>query len=216
MGGLFRPATQSTVMASPFVLCGLGNPGGEYADTRHNLGFVVADEVARRYKGRWSFPDDRFALARVSVAREDVLILKPLTFMNLSGQALEALGSRESFSPKRLMVVCDDIALPLGGIRLRRSGSDGGHNGLASVIQRLGTNRFPRLRLGVGAPPEGDDPADYVLDTFTADEREVVAEVVRQAVKCVETWIDHGLDVAMNRFNRSPARDRRNGEHESD
>jgi len=192
-------------MPSLHVVCGLGNPGDRYSATRHNVGFDLADALRKRHGGRWSFSDERFALAHTQVRGCDVLLVKPQTYMNLSGDALRVLQRTHEFRARDLMVACDDIALPEGLIRVRRKGSDGGHNGLASIIGALGTTSFPRLRLGVGAPPEGVDAADYVLDAMSEDEMAGAAKMIREAVRCVETWLDQGIDVAMNRFNRRAA-----------
>jgi PTH1 family peptidyl-tRNA hydrolase len=132
----------------------------------------------------------------------EVTVIKPQTYMNLSGEALEILAGMEPVRPADTLVICDDIALPLGFIRLRKKGSDGGHNGLKSVIDSLGGGSFPRLRLGVGPVPAGVDPADFVLAPLGEDELTVTAKMLREAVKCIETLIDHGVGTAMNRFNR--------------
>jgi PTH1 family peptidyl-tRNA hydrolase len=189
-------------MPSLHVFCGLGNPGERYSGTRHNVGFDLADALRERHGGRWSFSDETFALARTRIRGHDVLLVKPQTYMNLSGDAVEALGRTHEFRVRDLMVACDDIALPEGMIRVRRKGSDGGHNGLASIIDALGTTAFPRLRLGVGSPPEAVDAADYVLEPMDGTAMAVAAKMIREAVRGVETWIDSGIDVAMNRFNR--------------
>ena len=129
-------------------------------------------------------------------------MIKPQTYMNLSGEALEILAGMETVRLTDTLVVCDDIALPLGFIRLRKKGSDGGHNGLKSVIDSLGGTSFPRLRLGVGPVPDGVDPADFVVAQMDEDELAVTAKMLREAVKCVETLVEHGVGTAMNRFNR--------------
>lgn len=188
-------------MSPTFVLCGLGNPGERYHSTRHNLGFRLADYVAGRHGGKWSHSDHRFAAAGIQAAGRDVLIVKPQTYMNLSGEVLAALDEQSRISTRLLLVLCDDTALPTGQIRLRRGGSDGGHNGLKSVIYHLNTEKFARLRMGCGPVPEGTDPADYVLAPFPEEETPVVDKMIRGAAKCVETWLRDGIDAAMNRFN---------------
>lgn len=188
-----------------FVLCCLGNPGDRYDGTRHNLGFALGDALVASAGGKWSRPQESFRWSHVRIAGRDVIVVQPLTYMNLSGEALEDLAAVEPVRPADTLVVCDDIALPLGLIRLRKKGSDGGHNGLSSVIESLGTTRFPRLRLGVGPVPEGEDAADFVLAPLSAPERAETSKMLREAVKCVETLLSDGLDTAMNRFNRRAA-----------
>jgi PTH1 family peptidyl-tRNA hydrolase len=188
-------------MSSTFILCGLGNPGEKYLATRHNLGFRLADSISEKYGGRWSHSLVDFLSSAVRVEGKEVLLVKPQTYMNLSGRALDVLGEERPVSTRRLLVVCDDTALPTGQIRLRRGGSDGGHNGLKSIIDHLNTEKFPRLRLGCGPVPEGTDPADYVLAPFPEDEVRVIGKMMRSATKCVETWLRDGIDTAMNRFN---------------
>lgn len=192
-------------MSSKFVLCGLGNPGQKYRATRHNLGFRLADFFAERYGGKWSRARGGYHSSAVRVGTENVLLVKPHTYMNLSGEALAALDEDGLVVIERLLVVCDDTALPTGQIRLRRGGGDGGHNGLKSIIYHLNTERFPRLRLGCGPVPELTDPADYVLAPFPDEEIRLVEDMIREAAKCVETWLRDGIDAAMNRFNAKSA-----------
>lgn len=189
-------------MASPHIFCGLGNPGPRYDGTRHNVGFAVADLLRDRHGGRWAFPDPTYAICRASVRGHEVLLVKPQTYMNLSGDALLALSRAHDIDWSTLIVACDDIALPEGQIRVRRKGGDGGHNGLKSIAATLSTPAFARIRMGVGMPPEGVDASDYVLDAMDADSATVAAAMVRQAVRCVEVWLESGLNVAMNRFNQ--------------
>ena len=189
-------------MVPVHVFCGLGNPGERYAGTRHNVGFDVADFLRERHGGRWTRPHPSYALARANIHGNEVLLVKPQTYMNLSGEALDALGASHPFRASALMVACDDIALPLGQIRVRRSGGDGGHNGLKSIAGSLSTVAFPRLRMGVGAPPDDADPADYVLAPLDDGALDAVAKMVREAARCVEVWVENGIDTAMNRFNR--------------
>lgn len=188
-------------MSTKLVLCGLGNPGEAYRFTRHNLGFRLLETLSESLGGKWSFPSDQYARCEARIKGRDCVLVKPLTYMNLSGEALEELGRHEEIAPSRLLVVCDDIALPLGHIRLRRAGSDGGHNGLKSVIQRLNTTRFPRLRLGIGPLPDGIEGADFVLSPFLESEWKSTDAMIRQAAKCVEVWAEFGVATAMNRFN---------------
>lgn len=183
---------------------GLGNPGPEYAATRHNAGFRLADHLARR----WSLPPfrrgERARETAGTVAGAPVRLLKPLTYMNRSGAALAPLQELPDFDPSRdLLVLVDDVALPLGTFRLRRAGSAGGHNGLKSVEGALQSQDYARLRIGIGPrPPELDDLSDYVLADFTPEEEEVLGPLLDPMADAVECWIRDGIDVAMNRFNR--------------
>jgi PTH1 family peptidyl-tRNA hydrolase len=189
-------------MVTDLIVCGLGNPGPKYRDTRHNLGFWTAGLLCERFGGRWRRPSDQYSMCRIEIARNSVALLEPLTFMNLSGEAVRSLiGSREGFDPSRFLVVCDDTALPLGRLRVRKKGSDGGHNGLRSIIDTMGVRDFPRLRLGVGPPPDGVDHADFVLAEFLTHEVETAQEMVARAADCVELWVLDGVETAMNRFN---------------
>jgi PTH1 family peptidyl-tRNA hydrolase len=183
------------------AIVGLGNPGREYAGTRHNVGFEVIDEVARRWNVRLR-PWKSAADLAVVTGRSAVLV-EPQTFMNLSGDAVGKVAAFHKLEPADVLVVVDEVQLPLGRIRLRRSGSAGGHNGLKSIIQHVGTE-FPRLRIGVGRGDPKWDLADHVLSRFSRDEREAVAEAVNKAADAVETFVDEGLEAAMNRFNQSP------------
>jgi PTH1 family peptidyl-tRNA hydrolase len=188
-------------MATDLIVCGLGNPGPQYRDTRHNLGFWVADLLGERFAGRWRRPCDSYLECDVSVGGASLLLVKPLTYMNLTGKAVRKLASARHFDPAALLAVCDDTALPLGLLRLRAKGSDGGHNGLRSVIEALGTSEFPRLRLGVGPVPEIVDQAEFVLAGFETSEVKPARSMVSRAADCVEWWAREGIDKAMSRFN---------------
>ena len=188
-------------MPVDYLVAGLGNPGDRYTRTRHNLGFRAVEALVRRRGARWGKPAKGMVSARVDLAGNDVLIVEPLTYMNLSGDVVAPLVAKESLPLNRLLVVCDDFALPLGSIRLRKSGTDGGHNGLASAIDRLGTIDFPRLRLGVGPVPPRVDPAEFVLAEFLPEEETAVDETIAAAADCIEAWVTLGVDKAMSRFN---------------
>ncbi|MFO7676121.1 MAG: aminoacyl-tRNA hydrolase [bacterium] len=179
------------------TLFGLGNPGGRYAATRHNAGFMVLDELARRLRARFRAADGRDAV-RADWRGRDLVLVKPTRFMNESGLPVADQLRRR---PDDFLVVCDDFALPLGRLRLRPQGSDGGHNGLASIIARLGTDRFPRLRVGIGTPPAGQDWASYVLEPFAPGEVEQVAGIIGRAADACLAVVEHGIERAMNRFN---------------
>lgn len=179
------------------VVVGLGNPGPRYADTRHNIGFRVVDRLAPP-NPRW-VAVEQAATIEARVAGRDVLLVKPQTYMNLSGQAVRSLQERLGFERDQVLVVVDDFLLDFGRLRLRRGGSDGGHNGLASVLQELQTDRVPRLRLGIGPLPPGQAEIDYVLAPFAAAED--VDGLSRRGCDAVACWLAEGIDVAMNRFN---------------
>jgi len=184
------------------VICGLGNPGERYRLTRHNVGFRVVDLLADRW-GHTGEGRVRDGAGLLEVRRPEpvgrVLLVKPLKYMNLSGGPLRAaLRQTDLDVTDHLLVVADDIDLPLGRIRLRRSGSAGGHNGLRSIIEALGTDEFPRLRIGVG---RAGSAAGHVLATFKPDERDLATEMVAIGADAVEAWLRDGIDEAMNAFN---------------
>ncbi len=184
-----------------WLLVGLGNPGPEYARTRHNLGFLVLDELARRAGLARARRKRRYS-GRILQAG-DRLLLWPQTYMNLSGRsvgpALHALG----LGPERLVVVHDDLDLSLGKIKVKRGGGSAGHKGVASVIEALGTGDFCRIRCGIGRPGPGEDVVDYVLGPFAEEEREAVEQMVLSAADAVEVVTEDGVEAAMNRFNRT-------------
>ena len=181
---------------------GLGNPGKEYEGSRHNAGSLVVAGLADECGIRLSAGRGDFVGGRGRCAGEPVMLVVPLTYMNASGRAVaQALDEAEA-GPGELLVVCDDVDLPLGRLRLRAAGGDGGHRGLASVIAALGTEEFARLRLGVGRPPEGGDTADYVLDAFSVDEGATVREMVERGAEAVRTMLREGIEQAMTVFNR--------------
>jgi peptidyl-tRNA hydrolase, PTH1 family len=188
-------------MPLEFVIAGLGNPGPRYQRTRHNLGFRVVEAIASARRGRWSEPARKSRGATVRVGGNHGLLVEPLTYMNLSGDALAPIVIEHELPTSRLLVICDDIALPLGQIRLRASGSDGGHNGLKSIIERLDTTDFPRLRMGVGPVPERVDAAEFVLAEFLPEEEATVDAMIAEAVACVESWVIDGIGKTMSRFN---------------
>ena len=180
------------------AIVGLGNPGAEYRNTSHNVGFDVVDELARRWNVRLRSWRSIADLAVVS-ARE-VVLAEPKTFMNHSGQAVRAIADYYHLDPHDVLVVVDEVQLPLGRVRVRRSGSAGGHNGLKSVIEHVGAE-FPRLRIGVERGDRRWDLADRVLARFPAGEREVVDGAIGRAADAAETFVADGIEAAMNRFN---------------
>ena len=182
------------------VVVGLGNPGSEYAHTRHNLGYRVVDLLASRFKGTWS-ESAWYFFCRIGKGDRPLLLVKPATYMNRSGVAVAQVLDGFEVGIENALVVVDDVHLDLGRIRLRRGGSHGGHNGLASVIDCVGSGAFPRLRVGIGAPPEGADRIEHVLNPFEDDERDTVEAAVRAAARGAACWMESGIDEAMNRYN---------------
>lgn len=183
------------------AVVGLGNPGLKYQGTRHNVGFLVLGELARRHapgKPRVKFEAE---VVEAALGGETVLLVAPQTYMNLSGRSVRKLADFYSLPPDDLLVVCDDMNLDTGRLRLRASGSAGGQKGLQNIIDQLGTQAFARLRIGIGRPPERMDPADYVLSRFRPNEREPIEQAIVLAADGVERWVGDGTDAAMNLVN---------------
>ena len=187
------------------VIVGLGNPGEKYRKTRHNAGLNVVAGLARGHRVRLRAGLGDFLSGGGRVSGREVELVLPLTYMNTSGRAVADALSSGDREPHDLLVVCDDVNLPLGRLRLRADGSDGGHNGLASIISVLGTERFARLRLGVGGAPQGVDLADYVLEPFEPRQLKDVEEMMRRGVEALEFLLARGIESAMNEYNRRPA-----------
>lgn len=183
------------------VVVGLGNPGRDYENTRHNVGFAVINELARR--GGAPRPTAKFQaeLTEIRLGSEKVVLVCPLTYMNRSGAAVGPLVAFYKLPLEELLVVCDDLSLPLGKIRVRGKGSSGGQKGLMDVIRVLGSEAFPRLRIGIGDTPMGWETADYVLARFSAEDAIVMQQAVASAADAVESWINAGLLATMNKFN---------------
>ena len=190
------------------LVVGLGNPGSEYRDTRHNVGFLVVDEIARRWRLSDGWREKFEALhVKAAVGDEAVIAAKPLTFMNLSGQAVAGLAAFYKIDPADVLVVTDDVALPLGRLRARPEGGAGGHNGLKSIIQHLGTQAFPRVRGGVGRGDDRRDLVDHVLGRFEAGERDTVSAAVLRAADAAEMFISEGIERVMSAFNAAEKQD---------
>ena len=183
------------------VVC-LGNPGPRYEGTRHNAGFMAADALAKKLNVRIDRARFKALTGRCEIGGESVLLMKPQTYMNLSGEAAAQAAAFYKIPPERVLVVSDETALPIGALRVRTKGSAGGHNGLKSLIACLGTENFPRIRLGVGAPPHPDyDMADWVLSAFKNQDAEQMAASADRAAEAVICYISEGPERAMNRFN---------------
>ncbi len=188
------------------LVVGLGNPGRKYRDTRHNIGFEVLAEIHRRFDSPRPFAKFTSEIVELRIADEKVLLQSPLTYMNLSGQAVRAATDFYKLPVDQLLVICDDFHLPLGRIRFRPSGSAGGQNGLKDIIRHLGTDQFARLRIGIGQSPDQMDVSDYVLSKFAPDELVTIRKAISRAADGVETWIQSDIQACMSRFNADPDR----------
>ena len=183
------------------LIVGLGNPGAEYQHTRHNVGFRVVDHLAAQYKIDTRSTEKRALVGYGKIGDVAVVLAKPITFMNLSGESVAPLLRMFELTPEDLIVIYDEMDLPLGRLRVRPDGSAGGHNGIKSLIQHLRTESFSRVRVGVGRPAQGN-AIDHVLGKWTREELEPIAQAVQQAGEAVETIMTDGVQAAMNRFNR--------------
>jgi len=184
-----------------FLLVGFGNPGREYKDNRHNVGFMFIDRLLVRLNARMSRMQAKALLASAVYEGNKLLLAKPQTYMNLSGQSVQGLARFYKLPLENVMIAHDDLDLPLGVIRIRPGGGPGGQKGVASTIERLGSRDFPRLRIGIGRPPGRMDPADYVLQDFSKHEQTLLSETLDAAVEAALTFVISGIDAAMNRFN---------------
>jgi PTH1 family peptidyl-tRNA hydrolase len=183
------------------LIVGLGNPGSDYLRHRHNVGFRIVGRLAGRHGLAFDRLQHKARVATGRVAGERVILAKPLTYMNKSGESVGPLLHWYKLSLDHLLVIYDDLDIPLGDLRLRPQGGSGGHRGMRSIIQQLGSGEFARLRVGIGRPPPRWDPADYVLSPFTEDELPMVEDVCERAVAAAERWLAEGVEVAMNEFN---------------
>ena len=186
------------------LIVGLGNPGRKYAGNRHNAGFHCLDRLANAYHMAFDVKRDKAELAMGRIAGRRVILAKPQTYVNGSGESVGALARFYRVEPEDVLVIYDELDLPQGTIRLRPRGSSGGHRGMQSIIEHLGTREFPRLRVGIGRPAGKMEPKAYVLQDFGTDELEVMEEVYQRAVSAVEALIREGVKEAMNRFNARP------------
>ncbi len=191
-------------MSDRYLIVGLGNPGPEYDQTRHNIGFRCVDTLAQAHG--LTFDQKKKSKARTAdgqIVGKRVLIAKPQTYMNLSGTSVQGLAAFYQILPENTIVILDDLDLPLGTLRIRAKGGSGGHKGLTDIIQRLGTQDFPRIRFGIGRPPGRMDPAAYVLRRFDQDELPIIIAAVERTIKAIEIWLTDGIEIAMNRYNGS-------------
>jgi PTH1 family peptidyl-tRNA hydrolase len=191
-------------MNERYLIVGLGNPGREYENTRHNVGFRCVDALAKAHG--LSFDPKKQSKAKVAdgvIVGKRVLLAKPQTFMNLSGSAVQGLAAFYKIPSGNIMVILDDLDLPLGTLRIRPKGGSGGHKGVTDIIQRLGTQDFPRIRFGISRPPGRMDPAAHVLLPFTGEESPIATQTFERAVKAIEAWLTDGIENSMNRYNGS-------------
>ena len=188
-----------------FLIAGLGNPGKEYENTRHNAGFMVLDALADKLGADISEKKHKALCGRAVIGGQKVILLKPQTYMNSSGESIRAAADYYKVDPEDILVVYDDISLAPGQIRIRKKGSAGGHNGIKNIIANLGTDHFMRVKVGVGEKPKNWDLADYVLSPFTKDERPLVNLAIEHAAKAIEQMLNGDVDAAMNEYNRKSA-----------
>jgi PTH1 family peptidyl-tRNA hydrolase len=185
-----------------WLIVGLGNPGRRYTHNRHNVGFQCLDRIAHVHQLSFDKRQNEARLALGQISGYAVVLLKPLSFMNESGEVVASLARFYKVALERLLVVFDDLYLPLGAVRLRPTGGSGGHKGMRSIIACLGAQDFPRVRVGIGRPPGRMDPAAFVLQDFGDEERSVMIEVYDWLVRAVECWLTEGIEIAMTKFNR--------------
>jgi len=184
------------------LIVGLGNPGSKYEGTRHNVGFDVAELLVSRCDGRfkkpWLSPGHT---ATIRIGDTQAMVVKPTTYMNESGRAIAPLAKKKKIEAENILVIFDDVDLDCGKLRVRKKGGAGGHNGLKSLIQHLGTQDFPRVRIGVGPRPQGADLANFVLGTWPKSQRDTVEDVTQRSADAAEHFVQHGVDATMNQFN---------------
>ena len=188
---------------SQFIIVGLGNPGRAFRETRHNIGFMLVSRLAERLGVDFSRMESKSLVTKGDYMGHRLILAKPMTFMNLSGQAVSSLVRFYKVALENLLVLYDDVDLPLNTLRMRPSGGAGGHKGMQSIIQQLGTNEFPRLRMGIGRPPGKKSAASYVLKDFSADETEFLTVILDRGVDAALTYVTDGIDTAMNKYNSS-------------
>ncbi|MFY9615571.1 MAG: aminoacyl-tRNA hydrolase [Candidatus Dormiibacterota bacterium] len=200
----FRRKKAATLPVSRMVV-GLGNPGSEYSRTRHNLGFMVVDRLAERLGVRVTQRDKKALVGTApdpGDSSRSLLLAKPQTFMNLSGESVAALAHKHGIDPVNLWLVYDELDIPFGKLRIRLKGSPGGHKGVASVAEALGTSAFPRFRVGIGRPEEEPDPIDYLLSAFNDEEKEKLPALVDLGADAVMAGLTEGIEIGMNQYNR--------------
>ncbi|MBN1405637.1 MAG: aminoacyl-tRNA hydrolase [Candidatus Omnitrophica bacterium] len=184
------------------LIAGLGNPGTKYINTRHNIGFEITEKLVSRYNAKFKKPFfNKAKEAGISICGEKITVAQPLTYMNLSGNSIFKFYRNLHLNSKDILVVCDDINLPFGKLRMRSAGSAGGHNGLESVINMLGSEDFPRLRVGIKQDADIENLSDYVLSEFTEEECAQMGDIVNRAISACEAWVKDGIEAVMNKYN---------------
>ncbi|HEY5157161.1 MAG TPA: aminoacyl-tRNA hydrolase [Anaerolineales bacterium] len=190
-------------MAEIFLIVGLGNPGREYRETRHNIGFLLMDRLAVNLNARFTRLQSKALVASTTYQERKIILAKPQTFMNLSGKSVQGLIHFYKLPFTNILIAHDDLDLPPGTIRIRPDGGSAGQKGMSSILERLGTDEFPRLRLGVGRPPGQMQAPDYVLQDFSNGERTLISETLNRAMEAALTFVTEGLNAAMNKYNGS-------------
>ena len=188
------------------LIVGLGNPGGEYDETRHNIGFQVIDELKQQFSHAVFDKKFKGLVTRARIGGEDAVLLKPMTYMNLSGESVGPAAGFYKIPPEDIIVIHDELDIEPGRIKLKKGGGHGGHNGLKSLVKHLPNANFTRVRLGIGRPPPRWETANYVLGKFTKQEQPIIEEVISSATKAVEVILEEGLPSAMKEYNRNPAK----------
>jgi PTH1 family peptidyl-tRNA hydrolase len=190
-------------MTEPYLIIGLGNPGREYKDTRHNIGFMLVDSLAEKLNARGMKVQSKAIVISALYEERKIILAKPQTYMNLSGQSVQGLLNFYKIPFENLLVAHDDLDIPFGTIRIRPTGGPGGQRGMADTIEQLGTKDFPRLRLGIGRPPGRMQAKDYVLQNFSKDEQKLLPDILSRGVEASLEFVMNGLNMAMNKFNGS-------------
>ncbi len=198
-----QPASQVGFSGESFLIVGLGNPGREYKHTRHNIGFLLVDELASRLEVEFTRSQSQALVTDGRYQGHKIILAKPQTYMNRSGHPTRALLNFYKLAPDHLLVAYDDVDLPFATIRIKPSGGSAGHKGIGSILAQLGTDQFPRLRLGVGRPPGQKQAADYVLKPFNKEEDEFLGNFIERAADATQAFISQGIDYAMTNFNRT-------------
>ena len=199
---IFKKKTYSNSSAPEYLIVGLGNPGRQYEITRHNAGFLFMDMLSEKLNVKINKIKYKSVIGEADIAGHRCILMKPQTFMNLSGEAVREACSFYKIPPENVIVIFDDISLPCGGLRIRRKGSAGGHNGIKSIIQCLGSDNFPRIKLGVGEKPHPDyDLADYVLSAFSKDDIPLMKQAMEKGCDALEYIVDGKIDAAMSKFS---------------
>ncbi|MBE3040664.1 MAG: aminoacyl-tRNA hydrolase [Chloroflexi bacterium] len=188
-------------MTETYLIVGLGNPGREYRETRHNVGFMLLDRLTIKLNARFTRLQSKALVASANYQERKIILAKPQTFMNLSGQSVQGLMHFYKLPLENLLIAHDDLDLPVGTIRIRPDGGSAGQKGMTSILERFGTDEFPRLRLGIGRPPGQMQAPDYVLQDFSNADLTFISETLNRAVEAALTWVTEGLDAAMNKYN---------------